>query len=290
MSGMCQNGFVQLESAQMCYARFGTGPKTAVILPGLSDGLVTVRGKARLLAQPYRAYFRDFTLYMFSRKEPLPDQYTIREMAADQAEALRLLGIEKTCVLGVSEGGMIAQYLAADFPGLVERLALAVTAPYANDLVQSFVSSRIEDARRGDHRAIMIGSAEAAYSEKKLKSYRRLYPLLGLIGRPRDYRRFLSNANAILRFDARGVLDQIRCPTLILGGEEDKTVGPEGSEQLHAAIAGSRLHMYPGLSHAAFEEAPDFNERVFGFFGGKEESRRKPGSVRNEKREHKPWH
>ena len=266
MSRSCINGTVSLGNAQMCYARFGTGPVNAVILPGLSDGLATVRGKARLLAQPYRAYFRDFTIYMFSRKDPLPKEYSIRQMAADQAEALRLLGMDRVCVLGVSEGGMIAQYLAADYPDLVEKLVLAVTAPCANGQVQRFVSCRIEEAERGDHRAIMIGSAESAYSEKKLKSYRRLYPLLGLIGKPKDYTRFLSNANAILRFDARGALEQIRCPVLILGGEEDKTVGPEGSRELHASLPGSELHMYPGLGHAAFEEAPDFNARVFGFF------------------------
>ena len=254
----------------MYYARFGVGPKTVVILPGLSDGLMTVRGKARILSQPYRAYFRNFTIYMFSRKDPLPEDCSIREMAADQAEALRLLGIDRVCVLGVSEGGMIAQCLAGDHPGLVERLALAVTAPYANGIVQRFVKSLIEDARRGDHKAIMINSAEAAYSEKKLKRYRRLYPLLGLIGKPKDHRRFLSNANAILRFDARDMLGKIRCPTLILGGEEDKTVGPEASKELHGALAGSVLYMYPGLGHAVFEEAPDFNMRVFGFFDGKE--------------------
>lgn len=265
----CCNGSVPVGNAQMWYARFGTGPKTVVILPGLSDGLATVRGKARLLARPYRAYFQDFTIYMFSRKEPLPEEYSIRQMAADQAEALLRLGIDKACVLGVSEGGMIAQYLAGDHPELVERLALAVTAPYTNDVAQRFVKQRIEEARRGDHQAIMIGSAESAYSEKKLKSYRKLYPLLGLIGKPKDYRRFLSNANAILHFDARDVLGQIRCPALILGGEEDKTVDPEGSKELHAALAGSKLHMYHGLGHAAFEEAPDFNARVFGFFAQK---------------------
>ena len=269
MNSMCHNGFVSLGDPRMYYARFGTGPRAVVILPGLSDGLMTVRGKARLLAQPYRAYFRDFTIYMFSRKDPLPEETSIRAMAADQAEAIRALGMDKACVLGVSEGGMIAQYLAADAPGLVDRLALAVTAPYANETVQRFVRSRIEEAQRGDHKAIMIGSAESAYSEKKLKSYRRLYPLLGLVGKPKDYRRFLSNANAILRFDARDVLTQIRCPALILGGEEDRTVGPEASRELHTAIAGSELHMYPGLGHAAFEEAPDFNAQVFGFFEGK---------------------
>ena len=269
MNSAYHNGFVSLGDARMYYARFGTGPRAAVILPGLSDGLITVRGKAHLLARPYRTYFRDFTIYMFSRKEPLPEEYSIRAMAADQAEAIRAIGMGKACVLGVSEGGMIAQYLAVDAPDLVDRLVLAVTAPYANETVRRFVKSRIEEAQRGDHKAIMIGSAESAYSEKRLKSYRRLYPLLGLIGKPKDYGRFLSNANAILRFDARDALGQIHCPVLILGGEEDRTVGPEASRELHAALAESVLHMYPGLGHAAFEEAPDFNARVFAFFEGK---------------------
>ncbi|MBR5721147.1 MAG: alpha/beta hydrolase [Clostridia bacterium] len=268
MSKNYYNGAVSLGDTQMYYVRLGAGPKNAVIIPGLSDGLVTVKGKAALLGKPYREFFRDFTVYMFSRKEHLPQDYSIREMAADQAEAMRILGLSGACVLGVSEGGMIVQYLACDYSELVGRLVLAVTAPYANGHVQAFVKKRIEEAKRGDHRAIMIGSAESEYSEKKLKSYRKLYPLLGLVGKPKSYGRFLSNANAILRFDARDVISQIRCPTLIIGGEEDKTVGPEGSEELHISIENSRLHMYPGLGHAAFEEAPDFNKKVFGFFGG----------------------
>ena len=34
---------------------------------------------------------------------------------------------------------------------------------------------------------------------------------------------------------------------------------------MKALIPGSELYMYEGLGHAAYEEAPDFNERVFGF-------------------------
>ena len=264
-----KNGEVAIGNTKMSYASFGHGSRTFILLPGLSDGLATVRGKALLLAKPYTAFFEQFTVYMFSRKDEMPDGYSIRDMAADQAEALRQLGIKQASVLGVSQGGMIAQYLAIDHPELVERLVLAVTAPYANEAARRFVKSRIEEAQRGDHKAIMIGSAESAYSEKKLRSYRRLYPLLGMIGKPKDYSRFLSNANAILRFDARDQLKQIRCPTLILGGGEDRTVGPEGSIELHAAIQGSVLYMYPGLGHAAYEEAQDFNRRVFEFLDGR---------------------
>lgn len=53
----------------MPYATFGHGSRTFVILPGLSDGLSTVRGKALFLEKPYAPFFEQFTVYMFSRKD-----------------------------------------------------------------------------------------------------------------------------------------------------------------------------------------------------------------------------
>ena len=114
----------------------------------------------------------------------------------------------------------------------------------------------------------MIDSAERSYSEKRLKKLRLSYPVLGRIGKPESYRRYLVNCDAILGFDARDLAAMIACPTLILGGEEDRVVGPEGSRELHALIPGSELYLYPGLGHGAFEEAPDFNERIYRFFTG----------------------
>ena len=128
-----KNGTVPIGSTEMSYVSFGSGSRAVIFLPGLSDGLTTVKGKALLLAAPYKQFFKDFTVYMFSRKNELPDDYSIREMADDQAEAMRKLGIKKAAVVGVSEGGMIAQYLAIDHADLVERLVIAVSAPCADD-------------------------------------------------------------------------------------------------------------------------------------------------------------
>ncbi len=260
-----KNGRVDLNGRTMPYVSFGTGPKKLIILPGLSDGLATVEGKALLLAKPYAPYFHDFTVYMFSRIDPLLDGHSIRDMAADQGAALQALGIERADLLGVSEGGMIAQYLAIDHPELVEKLVLAVTAPCVNDVILSCVSNWMDMARRGDHKALMIDTAERSYSPTYLKKYRKMYPFLRFVGKPKTYDRFLANARAILSFDATADLPKIACPSLILGGEEDRIVGPEASRALADLIPNSTLHLYPGLGHAAYEEAKDFNERVFGF-------------------------
>ena len=265
MARNIRSGSVPAGTTEMEYATFGSGDRNLIVLPGLSDGLATVKGKALLLAKPYLPVLEEFTVTMFSRINDMPEGYSMRDMAEDQWKVLDAMGIRTCSVLGVSQGGMIAQCLAASRPERMEKLILAVTAPRANDLVKDCVTRWMEDARRGDHRQLMIDTAEDSYSPERLKKYRKMYPLLGAVGRPRSYDRFFANGSAILSFDIEKDLERITCPTLILGGEEDRIVGAEASRELHARIPGSELFLYPGLGHAAYEEAPDFYSRVFEF-------------------------
>lgn len=265
MRWSAENGEVELGGATMKYAAFGQGKRVFVLIPGLADALSSVHEKAPTWAKIYAGFFERYRVYMFSRKDALPAGYSIREMARDQAEALRALGVERACVLGVSEGGMIAQYLAIDHPELVEKLALAVTVPRANEVVLECVGEWIERAERGNHRELMISCAERIYSPARLKKYRLLYPFIGLVNRPDSYERFLINACAILDFNASAELGRIACPTLIIGGEADRVVGVQASYELHALIPGSELCVYPGLGHGANEEAADFGRRILDF-------------------------
>ncbi|MBQ9663235.1 MAG: alpha/beta hydrolase [Oscillospiraceae bacterium] len=265
MSRNIKNGSVVIGDTEMYYASFGSGKRTLVVLPGLSDGLATVKGKAWMLAAPYKGYLDDFSVYLFSRKNKMPEGTTIQDMAADQIEAMKKLGIRKASVLGVSQGGMIAQYMAIDHPEAVERLVLAVTAPCANDTVKNAVTGWVEMAKQGDHKALMIDTAEKMYSKAYLEKKSRLFPLLARFTKPASYERFYRNAEAILSFDAREELDRIRCPTLILAGENDLTVGNEAAGELKSKIAGSRLVVFSGLGHGAFEESPEFYDKVFDF-------------------------
>ena len=260
-----KSGTVPAGGSIMDYVRFGHGEKSFVLLPGLSDGLAAVRGKALLLAPPYRKFFDRYTVYMFSRKRDLPRGTSVENMADDQAEAMASLGMKNAAVMGVSQGGMIAQVLAVRHPELVGKLVIAVSAPRVNDTIRECVGAWISFAEAGDHKGLMISTAERSYSEAYLKKYRRLYPVLGAVGKPRDNGRFLANAEAILRFDALGEIGRIACPAMIIGGAEDRIVGIDASYEMHGRIGGSELFIYPGLGHAAYEEAPDFNDRVFCF-------------------------
>lgn len=262
-----------LGNTDLYYVSFGSGNRTLVVLPGLSDGLATVKGKAGILALPYRKYFKEFTVYMFSRKNKMPESYSIREMAQDQVQAMKELGIKKACILGVSQGGMIAQYIAIDHPDVTEKLVLAVTAPYANKVISRAVSTWIKMAERGDHTALMIDTAEKMYSQKYLHRNRKLLLLLAKFTKPKSYERFLRNANAILEFDARKELSKISCPTLVIAGENDFTVGNRAPFELKHLIPDCKLYIYKKLGHGAFEEGRDFYKRVFYFLSKDKPSR-----------------
>ena len=262
---MLKNGSVSIADTQIYYVAFGSGDKKLVVLPGLSDGLATVKGKALLLAPSYTSFFRDYTVYMFSRKSRMPEGYTIKDMAADQVAAMESLGITKACIMGVSHGGMIAQSIAIDHPEMVEKLILVVTAPYTNDVVKSAVETWITMARSNDHAALMADSAEKTYSDVYLKKNRKLIPLLAKITKPKDYDRFLKNAYAILDFDVRDELYKIKASTLIIAGSNDHTVGGDAAYELNKGISNSELFVYEGLGHGLYEEAKDFYDRVLAF-------------------------
>ena len=260
-----KNGRLALPSGEMDYIRFGRGPQALVMIPGVGDGLKTVKGMALPFAWMYRSLARDFTVYVFSRRVTLVLGTTTRDMAGDLDAAMEALGLASAAVVGVSQGGMIAQWLAIDHPDRVGRLVLTVTLSRPNPTVRAVIARWLDMARRGDYRGIMLDTAERSYSPKRVRQARRGYRLLGNLGRPKSFERFIIQAKSCVTHDAHGELLRIACPTLVIGGTDDRIVSGEASVELAAAIPGSRLYMYDGLGHGLYEEAPDFLERVADF-------------------------
>lgn len=260
-----KNGTVQLRDAGMDYIRFGEGTRILVMLPGLGDGLRTVKGTAVPMGMMYRCFMKDFTVYAFSRKNPLPEGYTTRDMARDQAEAMGQLGIEKADIFGVSMGGMIAQHFAVDFPEKVNKLILTVTSARPNPILDESIGEWVDCARRGDHGAFMDSNLRRIYSEAYYRKNRAMAPLVGKLTKPASYDRFFIQAQACLTHDAYDHLDRIKAPTLVIGGEQDKTLGGEASREIAKRIPNAELLMYEQWGHGLYEEKPCFNQTVMEF-------------------------
>lgn len=260
-----KEGKIEIGNTDMNYITFGRGKKLLVMIPGLGDGLRMVKGYALPLAVMYRKYAKSYQVYVFSRKNHFSKGYDTRQMAGDLAEAMKRLKIERADIMGVSQGGMIAQYLAIDFPEMVNKLVLLVTLSRQNEVVQKVISNWIEKAERKDYMGLFIDMAEKSYSEKHLKWMRWLYPVLGRIGRPKDFTRFLIMADACVSHDSYEELEKIRCRTLVIGGTKDNIVTGAASKELAAGIADSQLYLYEGLGHGTHEEARDLDLRVLSF-------------------------
>ncbi len=260
-----RNGSVELPTGTQDYIRFGNGAKTMIMLPGVGEGLKTVKGMALPFALLYRSLAKDFTVYVFSRRRVLSPGMTTRDMAEDLNGAMEAQGLSKAAIVGVSQGGMIAQWLALDHPDKAAKLVLTVTLSRSNDTVREAVALWSDMARRGDYKGIMLDTAERSYTPRRVRRARLTYALMGNLGKPKSFERFLIQAESCLTHDAYDELGRIACPTLVIGGTEDKIVTGAASEEIAAKIPGSELYMYDGLSHGLYEEAPDFLKRVADF-------------------------
>ena len=247
------------------YIRFGSGKKILVMLPGLGDGLRSMKGTALPMAMMYRMFAKDYTVYAFGRKLVLPNGHTTRDMARDLAEAMDALGIRKADLFGVSMGGMIAQHLAIDYPEKVEKLILTVTSSKPNPILLESIGEWVDCVKRNDHRALMDSNLKRIYSDTYYRQNKWMIPLIGLLTKPKSYDRFLIQAEACLNHNAWADLHRIQAPTLVVGGELDKALGGDASREIAEAIPNAQLHMYPQWGHGLYEEAKDFNGLILDF-------------------------
>ena len=260
-----KNGTLKIGDTTMDYIRFGSGEQILVMLPGLGDGLRSMKGTALPVAFMYRIFTKEFMVYAFSRKNVLPVGYTTRDMARDQAEAMERLGISKADIFGVSMGGMIAQHLAIDYPEKVGKLILTVTSSRPNPILTESIEEWVSCAKRGDHTALMDSNVRRIYSEDYYRKNNWMVPIMGKLTKPKSYDRFFVQADACLTHDAYESLNHIKAPTVVIGGEKDLSLGGDASKEIAAKIPSAELQMYAQWGHGLYEEAKDFNQVVLDF-------------------------
>ena len=253
---------LQLPDMELRYITFGRGTKPLIMIQGLNTR--GIHGAAASLAYMYRIFAKDYRVYLFDRRPEVFDGITVSDMASDIATAMDALGITKAHVFGVSQGGMIAQYLAMDRPDLVEKLVLAVTLSRNNETVRTVIENWVALTRQGNMKQLVRDMAEKMYSESYVKKYHLLMPLLTILQKPKDPERFMILAKSCLTCNTYEELEKIQCPVFVIAGGQDKIVGAKASQEI-AQKLDCKSFIYEQLGHGAYEEAKDFNQRVYDF-------------------------
>ena len=167
-----KNEKINIADTTADYISFGKGSKNLIIIPGVGDGFKTVKGLAIPFSIMYKMFAKDFKVYVFSRRNVIPKDFSTEDMANDIINHMEKLNIDKADIVGVSQGGMIAQYIAINAPKKVNKLVLAVTLSRPNEILEESINGWIEKAQNNDYKGIMIDTAEKSYTGKYLEKNR----------------------------------------------------------------------------------------------------------------------
>ena len=255
---------VTANEREMRYIRFGNeSGEPLVILPGLS--LRSVMNFADSIQTQYSAVLaREYEIFLFDRVTVFPKDYDEYQMAEDTLEALRKTGIEKAAVMGVSQGGMIAQVMAAGSPETIQGLILCSSAPSTRGCDPKMLAEWKKYAEERNAEALMESFAGYVYTPSFFHRYRDAIIALGKGATEQEFLNFLSSLRSLPAFDMTDRLNRIACPAFVLGAGKDRVLGVQGSLDLMAALH-CEGYIYEENGHGVFDEAPDYQDRILAF-------------------------
>lgn len=263
------------DGAQIPYTQIGGGPLPVVLILGVNDGLETVDTLPVITLLRWWSTRRDKDqrLLALSRRQPIPPGYGVEQHAADLLWALEQLHWGPTVVEGLSAGGPIAQWMAIKNPDLVRGLILSSCPHSVNEHTRTLCQHWIGQARRGEWAALRWSLTYFTFRPNVwLQTFDPLArtfwlsplvrPFLDLVSTPHDPDRFERLVAPLLSLDNRRIVSSIRCPTLVIGGEEDRVIEAHVQREMAQLIPNSRLKLYPGYGHGNSFANPDYPHEV----------------------------
>lgn len=187
-----------------------------------------------------------------------PGPYTLAELGNDVRSLAERLGAQRFAYAGVSLGGMIGMWLAAQVPERVSSLALLCTSAYLPPA--SAWRERAALVRRDGTGAV----ADAALTRWFTAAFRVREAVVAdrfrvtLAGVPAEG--YAGCCEAIAAMDLRPLLAQIQAPTLVIAGAADPATPPAHAEGIAAAVSGARLVVVDGAHLANVESAEQVND------------------------------
>jgi aminoacrylate hydrolase len=229
----------------------GSGP-AFIFIPGLQGLLNAWEYQIAEFSQRYRCVTFDHRGTGDSDKPA--SGYSTEVIARDVIALMDTLGIDRAHMAGTSTGGCVLQNLAIDHPGRLRCCIFSNTWVKADAYI-----TRVQTTRKMI--ALSCGPAEyvkvSSLFTNGAMQFR--YDLDKVMDLERRSLQTVAPAGILtqrldmtLTHDRSAELARIASPSLIVGTRDDATVPSYQSEDLHAAIAGSRLVLLEEGGHYSY--------------------------------------
>jgi pimeloyl-ACP methyl ester carboxylesterase len=198
---------------------------------------------------------------------------TIEEMARDAVTFIRALGFDQVDLFGFSMGGMIAQVIAQDEPGLVRRMIIAGTGPAGGEGIEKVTRISYLDTARGlltrqDPKQFLFFTRTPNGRAAGKEFLARLEERTNDRDKAISVGSFRAQLKAIHQWGRQQPADLsgIHQPVLVMNGESDKMVPSKNTVDLDQRLPNSQLVLYPDAGHGGvFQFHEDFVKRALEF-------------------------
>jgi pimeloyl-ACP methyl ester carboxylesterase len=255
---------VEVDGLRIAYERAGDGPPLVLLHGYVGDGRTLWRRQIEALSDEFTVVAWDAP--GAGRSSDPPEGFGTAGYADCLARFVAALRLERPHVVGLSFGGILALALCRRHPTVAKTLVLASAyAGWRGSLPGDVAADRLTQALALSHLSpdqfvdtllptMFAPSTPPQVVEEYGATMREFHPV-GF--------RAMSRASAE---DLRDVLPHVNVPALLLYGDEDVRAPRDVAEDLHAAIAYSRLVFLPGAGHVCNIDAPEeFNRELRSF-------------------------
>jgi len=192
-----------------------------------------------------------------------PGPYTIEQLAKDVLALADALQFERFHFCGLSMGGQIGMWLAANAPKRLNKVVLCSTA--AKIGTPEMWDARIAAVRKEGMKNVAAAAIERwftpAYLAKNASTIAKIHKILESTN-PEGY---AACCAGLRDFDFREQLGKMRIPALVISGTHDPATTPADGQFLANHIAGARYAELNGAHLSNIEDARRFTQEVSAF-------------------------
>jgi 3-oxoadipate enol-lactonase len=250
---------IQVNGVNLFYKESGSGPETIVFSHGLLMDHTMFEPQRAVFEKQYRVIAYDHRAQ--GQSEDIGRGYDMSTIADDAALLIRALNAAPCHFAGLSMGGFAGMRVAAHHPELIQTLTLMNTTATkekpANRLKYAFLAQMVKIFSPTPFTSIAVKELFGETTRRSAERRPMLEEWTGkLRARPRNIAPSLLAVMNRREFRA-DELAAIRCPTLVITGEDDTAQPPSNSASLISGIRGARHVNIPGAGHSSSLERPE---------------------------------